>query len=241
MENNPLRDKHILITGSSRGIGASIARIAKGYGAEVILHGKTESEELKIVASELNAKYIFCDTGNETEVKMAMKTISKVDILINNAGISLSKSLKESKTEEWLATYNTNIMGIVNFSKEVIPKMELGIGKIINIASIKGLASSTGRPAFASSKAGVIALTASMAKELGPNILVNCVAPGFTETETTKKDWSERIYKQIDQTILKRAAKPEEIAEVVLFLASNKSNYITGQTIIVDGGYSISL
>ena len=113
-------------------------------------------------------------------------------------------------------------------------------GKIVNISSIKGFPQTAGRAAFASSKAAILTLTASLAKEFAPHILVNCVAPGFTETETTKQAWTERIYAQIKEAPLGRAATPQEIAEVIVFLASDKSNYITGQTILVDGGYSIT-
>ena len=236
-----LKDKTILITGSSRGIGAATARLAKKYNARVILHGKTESVELKNLAKELNAPYIFCDVSNESAVKTAIASLGKVDILVNNAGISISKSFQDATLEDWKETFNTNIFGIINFSQAIIPNMlSQKYGKIINISSIKGYPNTAGRPAFASSKAAIISLTASMAKEFAPHILVNAVAPGFTKTETTEKDWSERIYKQISQSLLKRSAEPEEIAEVILFLASDKSNYITGQTIVVDGGYTVS-
>ena len=113
------------------------------------------------------------------------------------------------------------------------------IGRIVNIASIKGLYSSVGRVAYASSKAAVINLTTGLAKELAPKILVNAVAPGFTSTEMTENTWSDRIKKQVDNILLKRMADPKEIAEVVLFLSGDKNKYITGQTINVDGGFSI--
>src|SRR3989344_2293434 len=193
-----LKDKTILITGSSRGIGAATARLAKKYNARVILHGKTESVELKNLAKELNAPYIFCDVSNESAVKTAIASLGKVDILVNNAGISISKSFQDATLEDWKETFNTNIFGIINFSQAIIPNMlSQKYGKIINISSIKGYPNTAGRPAFASSKAAIMTLTASMAKEFAPFILVNAVAPGFTETETTKKAWSERIYKQI--------------------------------------------
>ena len=236
-----LKHKNILITGSSRGIGAATAILAKKYGANIILHGKTESKELKNLAKKLNSPYFFCDVSDEETIKNEIKKFKKIDILVNNVGISISRPFLELTSNDWRETWNTNVMGIVNFSKSVIPNMQKQKhGKIINISSIKGFPHTAGRAAFASSKAALITLTASMGKELKPYILVNCIAPGFTETETTKKDWSDRIYKQISQTPLGRAAKPEEIAEVILFLASDKSNYINGQTLIVDGGYSIS-
>jgi len=111
--------------------------------------------------------------------------------------------------------------------------------KITNISSIKGFYSSVGRVAYSSSKAAVINLTTGLAKELAPEILVNAVAPGFTSTEMTEDTWSERIKKQVDNILLKRMASPMEIAEVVLFLSGDKNKYITGQTINVDGGFSI--
>lgn len=236
-----LKHKTILITGSSRGIGAATALLAKKYGATVILHGKTETKELKKLAKKIGSPYFFCDVNDEDSILNEIKKIKKIDILVNNAGISISKPFLKLTQEDWSNTLHTNILGTVNFSKAVIPKMlKQKRGRIINVSSIKGFPQTAGRAAFASSKAALITLTASMAKELKPYILVNCVAPGFTKTETTKRDWSERIYTQIAQTPLSRAAQPEEIAEVILFLASDKSTFINGQTVIVDGGYSIN-
>lgn len=235
-----LEGKTILITGSSRGIGAATARLAKTYGAEVILHGKTESEHLKRLSKELATKYIFCDVANESEVKKAVNSLNQIDILINSAGINLSKPFLEQTIGSWKATFNVNVLGVVNFSKAVIPKMSEK-GKIINISSVKGFPSTAGSPAYAASKAAIINLTSSMAKEFAPTILVNAVAPGFTNTDMTADTMSDRIKKQIAEIPLSRLANPKEIAEVILFLASNKSNYITGQTIIVDGGYTLKI
>lgn len=234
-----LKGKTILITGSSRGIGAAVASLAKEYGAKVILHGRTESKELKKLSKKLKSSYIVCEAGFEEEVKKAVGE-KKIDILINNAGISISKPFLELTNEDWASVINTNLIGTVNFSKAVLPQMIKRGGSIVNISSIKGLPGRAGRAAFAASKAALITMTASMAKEFKPKIRVNCIAPGFTETETTKKDWTERIYKQIKSVPLGRAAKPKEIAEVVLFVASDKANYINGQTIVVDGGYNIA-
>jgi len=233
--------KTILISGSSKGIGAAVARLAKSYGAQVILHGKTESKDLKRLSKELDAPYIFCDVASAQAVERAVKKIKRIDILINNAGISISKPFLDLTSKDWGETFGVNVFGVVNLSRAVIPGMlKQKSGKIVNISSIKGYPNTAGRPAFASSKAAIMTLTASMAKEFAPFILVNAVAPGFTETETTKKAWSERIYKQIGQTPLGRAARPIEVAEAILFLASDRANYITGQTLIVDGGYCIN-
>ena len=239
-----LENKTILITGSSRGIGAATARLAKKYGWSVILHGKTQSQQLKELAKEINSPHMFCDVTDEGQVKNAVskvfEDIGKIDVLVNSAGLNISRPFMELSGEEWLNIFKVNVLGTVNFSKAVIPGMQKNrSGKIINLASVKGYPSSSGRAAYASSKAAIITLTASMAKEFAPHILINAVAPGFTDTEMTKATWSERVQKQIDETLLGRMAKPEEIAEVILFLASDKANFITGQTILVDGGYSL--
>lgn len=237
-----LQNKTILITGSSRGIGAAIAILAKSYGADIILHGKTESNELKKLASKLEAPYFFCDLTDENTVMKKIKKLKKVDILVNNAGINPSKTFLDLTLDEWRLIHEVNVLGVVSICKAIIPKMiRKHKGKIINITSIKGFSHVSGKPAYASSKAEIIRITSSMAEELAPyNILVNAVAPGFTSTEMTKSTLSPKIQSQIKKIPLKRMADPVEIAEAVLFLGSDKANYITGQTIVVDGGYTIN-
>lgn len=237
-----LEGKTILITGSSRGIGAAIAKLAREYGAEVILHGRTESRELKKLAKELGASYITCNVADEKAVSKAIKKIKKIDILINNAGINPSKIFAELELKDWEEIFGVNVFGIVNFSKSVLKYMtEKESGKIVNVASIKALNTVSGKPAYAASKAAVMRITSSMAEEFAPyNIQVNAVAPGFTNTEMTKRTLSSKIKTQINKIPAKRMAEPKEIAEAVLFLASGKADYITGQTLIVDGGLSIA-
>ena len=237
----PLENRTILITGSSRGIGTATARLAKKYGADVILHGKTDSESLQDLSQELNSRYIFCDVSNEIRVREEVRKLGSIDVLVNNAGINPSKTFMELTSQEWRDLLEVNVLGTVNFSKAVIPRMlENQYGKIINVASVKGYSHVSGKPAYASSKAAVIRMTSSMAEEFAPDILVNAVAPGFTKTEMTEGTLSPKIQNQIDKIPLKRMAEPREIAEAILFLASDKSNYITGQTLTVDGGLSIT-
>jgi 3-oxoacyl-[acyl-carrier protein] reductase len=233
--------KKILITGSSRGIGAAIARLAKEKGYDVLLHGKGYSSHLANLAKELDSKYIIFDVAKDDEVKRALSEISCVDVLVNSAGVNISKAFDNLTDSDWKTIYDINLFGLVNVIRHVVPIMERSqfTGKIVNIASIKGLYASVGRVAYASSKAAVINLTTGLAKELAPKILVNAVAPGFTSTEMTENTWSDRIKKQVDNILLKRMAEPKEIAEVVLFLSSSANEYITGQTINVDGGFSI--
>jgi|TARA_B110000259_G_scaffold181921_1_gene224758 3-oxoacyl-[acyl-carrier protein] reductase len=234
-------ENKMLITGSSRGIGAAIARLAKVKGYEVLLHGRTQSDQLMELAKELDSKYVIFDISNENEVKKALSDITQINFLVNSAGLNISKAFDDLKDSDWRSVYDVNIFGLVNVIRYTIPimKRSQSIGKIINIASIKGLYASVGRVAYASSKAAVINLTTGLAKELAPRILVNAVAPGFTNTEMTKNTWSDRIKKQVNNILLKRMADPKEIAEVVLFLSSDMNQYITGQTINVDGGFSI--
>ncbi len=241
LENEILKGKKILITGSSRGIGAATASLAKYYGAEVILHGKTESDELIKLAKEIDSLYIFCEVSDEEAVARELSKIGPIDVLINNAGINPSKTFMELTSKDWKQIFDVNLGGIINFSKAILPRMiEKKHGKIINLSSFKGYNYVSGKPAYASSKAAVMRLTSSMAEEFAAyNIKINAVAPGFTETEMTASTTSPKIQSQIDKIPLKRMAKPEEIAEMILFLASDKANYITGQTFCVDGGLSI--
>lgn len=241
-----LKDKIILITGSSRGIGAATARLAKQYGAAVILHGRTESEELKQLAKELNAEYIFCDVGDQKEVlaqvSKALVKVGRIDALINCAGSVKRKAFLEMTEEDWISDYKVNLLGTAYFCQAVIPVMQKNkYGRIVNISSIRGeTATASNRSiAYSASKAGVINLTSALAKDFAPEILVNAVAPGFIATEMSKI-WDDKTWKQVESALLKRAGKPEDIAETLLFLASDKNTFMTGQTILVDGGYTIS-
>ena len=231
----------ILITGSSRGVGAAIARLAKEKGYEVLLHGRTHSSYLIELAKELDSKYLIFDISKEDEVRRALSKITQINVLVNSAGVNISKTFDDLSDTDWRTVYDVNLFGLVNVTRYVVPIMKRSktTGKIINIASIKGLYASVGRVAYASSKAAVINLTTGLAKELAPGILVNAVAPGFTNTEMTNNTWSDRIKNQVSNILLKRMADPKEIAEVVLFLSSSANEYITGQTINIDGGFSI--
>ena len=241
-----LKNKNILITGSSSGIGAATARLAKSYGANIILHGKNESEELKNLAKELNCEYIFCDVADKVAVDLAVSAVlnkvKKIDVLVNCAGIVLGEFFLESSDDVWLEIMKVNLLGTVHFSQAVIPLMKKNnYGRIVNIASIRGHknTSSNARMAYSASKAAIVNLTSSLAKEYAPDIAVNAVSPGFINTEIAKS-WTEKVKEQVKTALLGRVGQPEEIAEVILFLASDKASFMTGQTILVDGGYSIS-
>ena len=230
----------ILITGSSRGIGAALAKVCTKEGYNVILHGRTRSKEIISLAEELNSDYVCFDVKKESEIKKALMKISNLNILINSAGINISKPFNDLNLNDWHSIYEVNVFGLVNVIRNAYPLLRKNkLSKIINLGSIKGTYSAVGRAAYASSKAAVINLTSSLAKEFAPKIIVNSVSPGFTSTSMTEKTWSKRISAQVDSILLNRMAEPKEIAEVILFLCSEKCNYITGQNIIVDGGFSI--
>jgi 3-oxoacyl-[acyl-carrier protein] reductase len=232
--------KTIFITGSSRGIGAAIARLAKKRGLNVILHGRNNSKELERLSKQFKSKYLAFDVVDEVAAISALKGV-KIDILVNNAGINPSKTFTELTDQDWKEIFAVNVFGLANVSRAVLPSMiKARGGKIVNIASIKGLSSVSGKPAYAAAKAAVMRMTSSMAEEFAPhNIQVNAVAPGFTDTEMTSATLSPKIKAQIEKIPAKRMAKPEEIAEAVLFLASDRADYVTGQTLVVDGGYNI--
>lgn len=241
---NMLENKIVLITGSSSGIGAATARLAKEYGATLILHGRTESEELKSIAKELNADYIFCDVSDKSavdaEVEKILKKVKRIDALVNCAGIAPRPSFLESTDEIWLDVFKVNVLGTVHFCQTIIPIMQKNkSGRIVNIASIRANIGTSGKPVYSATKAAIVNLTSVLAKDFAPDIYVNAVSPGYTDTPISA-NWDEKVWKQVNTALVGRIGQPKEIAEVILFLASNRASFITGQTIIVDGGYSIS-
>ena len=243
-----LKGKTVLITGSSRGIGAAIAKRAHQEGAKVILHGQSESKELVGLADELGVSFAVFDVANEAAVARTVAELGEIDALINNAGINPSRTFLQLTGAAWKQIFETNFFGPIYLSLAVLPGMiERRSGSIVNVASIKAFPYVAGKPAYASSKAALIRLTTSMADEFAQHgIRVNAVAPGFTGTEMTKAtlDKEEAAGKttlrdQITKIPMKRMATTEEIAEAVLFLASDRASYITGQCLAVDGGLSI--
>lgn len=249
-----LENKIVLITGSSRGIGRVTAiRFAK-EGAKIIVNyhisnfepdaetnAKKVVEKIKKLGSEALA--IKCDVSQENQVKnmidRSIKKFGKIDILINNAGIVYDIPLFKKTVKQWKETLNINLIGVFLCSKYVSKKMlEQGLGIIINISSTNGINSLSPESAdYDASKSGVISLTKNLAEELAPNIRVNCIAPGWVDTEMNKDLPKDFIKIEKEKTFLKRFANPEEIASVALFLASEDSSFITGSTLVVDGGY----
>jgi 3-oxoacyl-[acyl-carrier protein] reductase len=236
--------KKILITGSSRGIGKEIAKRLSREGHSVILHGKTLSDKLISFSNEISAEKIAFDLANLDQITEAFGQLGKIDALVNSAGINISKPFDMLSQKDWLDVFNTNFFGLVHLCKlfselSTDANFEVPL-RIINLSSIKGFRNSNGRLAYASSKAALNLFTAGLAKELAPAVLVNAVAPGFTMTEMTESTWTPRIEAQVNRIPLKRMARPDEIAGVVSFLLGPDSSYMTGQTIIVDGGFTVN-
>ncbi len=242
--------KTILITGSSRGIGKAIAKLAHDKGYRVILHGKTASKELVQVNEKLKNSYIvnFDVADKQATHKAIEKLIAEVgtiDVLVNNAGVARNflKDVADMDDDKAIEEYRTNVLGTLHCTQAVLPKMlEQKSGSVINIASIKGHANlaTMSTLTFAATKAGIISLTKALAKAYGDKgVRFNSVSPGYVETDQVN-DWNEETFNRINNgTILGRISKPEEIAPLVLFLASNETSYITGSDFLVDGGYSI--
>jgi len=246
-----LSNKVALVTGAARGIGKAIALKLYSKGASIIINDILTEEEIsktlkEIKKNEYEAIGIRADVTKLEEVeKMAEEIIrrfGKIDILVNNVGIVRDALLIRMKEEDWDAVIRVNLKGTFNCAKTISKYMikQKSGGKIINISSVIGLTGNIGQANYAASKAGIIGLTKSMAKELAPrNINVNAIAPGFIETDMTK-GLPEKIRISLQEKIpLKRLGTVEDIAQVAYFLASEASSYITGQVIIVDGGMVI--
>jgi len=241
-----LKDKVALITGGARGIGRAIALTFAREGADIAV-ADVNLEVAQQTASEIEnlgrkAMALEMDVTNFEKVEEAINKIldklGKVDILVNNAGITRDNLLLRMSQSDWDAVINVNLKGTFNCIKAVSrPMIKQRSGRIVSIASIIGLMGNPGQANYAASKAGIIALTKTVAKELASrNINANAVAPGFIQTEMTAKLPEEVKKKMLEAIPLAKLGTPEDVANVCLFLASDESSYITGQTITIDGG-----
>ena len=240
-------NKIALITGATRGIGKQIAITLAENGFDIAINYRKENEDLENTKKEIEKIGRKCvavkgDVSSyedcENFVKEVIAQYGKIDVLVNNAGITKDNLLMRMKREDFEDVLNVNLVGTFNVTKNVIPyMMKERNGRIINISSVVGIAGNAGQTNYSASKAGIIGFTKSLAKEVASrNILVNAVAPGFIETNMTdvlKDEIKENIAKNIP---LKRMGNAKDVANLVNFLASNESSYITGQVINVDGG-----
>ena len=236
-----------LITGATRGIGKEIALELAQNGFDIAVNYRSMQDGMEDLKKEIEAKGVRCefvgaDVANfeqcESMVKETIEKFGKIDVLVNNAGITKDGLIMRMKKEDFEAVININLVGTFNVTRNVIPYMiKQKSGRIINVSSVVGVAGNAGQTNYSASKAGVIGFTKSLAKEVASrNILVNAIAPGFIDTDMTKV-LSDAVKEGINAQIpLKRMGTPKEVAKVVNFLASEDSSYITGQVINIDGG-----
>lgn len=240
-------NKVAVITGGTRGIGKQIAISLAKNGYDIATNYRTENDDLKNLVEQIKeiGVKIFkykCDvsdfSSSEEFIKNIISEFGKIDVLINNAGITKDGLLMRMKKEDFENVIDVNLVGTFNITRNVIPHMiKAKTGRIVNISSVVGVSGNAGQTNYSASKAGIIGFTKSLAKEVASrNITVNAVAPGFIQTQMTdvlKEEVKEEILKQIP---LKRFGTTEDVANVVKFLVSEESTYITGQVINIDGG-----
>jgi len=242
-----LQNKRAIVTGGTRGIGRAIVKELVANGCNVVFTYHSSDETARTMESELTNENVKvfgfkADASSfaaaDETVKFAVAKLGGLDILVNNAGITKDNLLLRMSENDFDLVINANLKSVFNYTKAVI-KSFIGqrYGKIINISSVVGIIGNPGQANYVASKAGVIGLTKSNAKELASrNINVNCIAPGFIETDMTDKLTDQQKEVILTNVPLKRLGKPEDVAKAVLFLSSSDSDYLTGQVITVDGG-----
>lgn len=241
--NIDLTGKKAIVTGGTRGIGRSMVTLFIESGCEVIYTGTSDNPKNKIEGAKYEQLNLLSVEKTQFFINNLFHKEEKIDILVNNAGINIIEPIDELHESNWQKIMAVNLTGPMNLIKEAAKNMKekKTKGKILNISSIFGCISKSSRNAYSTSKAGLIGLTRSASLDLAPyNILVNALCPGFTRTELTKSILSKQDITDLTSQIpIKRFARSEEIAKVALFLCSDLNTYLTGQTIIVDGGFTI--
>lgn len=236
--------RNVLITGASSGIGAACAKEFAANGDRVFLNYNTGETAAKQLADEIGGIAIKADITDKAQISAAVDLIhsdyGRVHTIVNNAGISSIKMFSDISADEWDEMFAVNVRGMFLVTRAFLTDMiHEKSGRIINISSIWGICGASCEVHYSSSKAAVIGLTRSLAKELGPSaVTVNCVAPGFIDTRMNAHLTEEERNDFISSVPLGRAGRPEEVAKLVLFLASDDAGYITGQVIGADGGLS---
>ena len=244
--------KLVLITGASRGIGYAAAKEFLALGARVAVNGRTE-QSVALAITELDGGdrlvaapgSIRSVEGSEAMVRTAIEDLGGLDVLVNNAGVCIDSTIEESDETIWDETLNVNLKGTFFCVRAALPALRKKGGAIVNMASVAGLQGSTEGAVYSASKGGVVNLTRALAMELAPDIRVNCVCPGWVDTDMLRREYvdlaadpaaAER--EAIEEAPLKRVATPEEVAKAIAYLASRDARFITGVALPMDGGIS---
>lgn len=239
-----LKDKVCIVTGAAQGIGRSIVELFAENNAKVVFACDMNDPDVSGMKNARSVKLNVCDRDGITAfVEAVKKEFGRVDVLVNNAGITRDNLLGKMTEQDWDLVIDVNLKGVFNMTQAIAPlMMEVGNGSIVTMSSVVGTDGNIGQTNYAATKGGVITMTKGWAKEFtrkGANVRANCVAPGFIETPMTV-DLPEKVIDfMTSKTPLGRMGKSREIAEGVLFLASDRSSFITGQTLKVDGGLVI--
>jgi len=244
--------KQVLITGASRGIGFATAKEFLARGARVAVNGRTEQSVATAITELGGGDRLVATPGNigtvdgcESAVRTAIAGLGGLDVLVNNAGVCIDSTIEKSDETIWNETLDINLKGTFFCARAALPALRKNGGTIVNVASVAGLQGSVEGAVYSASKGGVVNLTRALAMELAPDIRVNCVCPGWVDTDMLRRDYvdladdpvaAER--EAIEEAPLKRVATPEEIAKAIAYLASHDARFITGVALPIDGGIS---
>ena len=238
-----LEQKKVLLTGASGGIGKAIANELSSLGADICLTGRNEEELIKLNNElEGDSDYVLADLSKHSEIEKlvedAENKLGQIDILINNAGITDDNIFLRMSDEQWSNVININLTSTFKITKAAVKGMvKRRYGRVINITSVIGVLGGAGQANYSASKAAIIGMSKSLAQELGSrSITVNCIAPGFVETNMTAKLNDSRKDEILKSIVLKRLGLPKDISGAVSYLASDSAGYITGQTLHINGG-----
>lgn len=243
-------DKCVLITGSSRGIGKATAAAFLQRGARVAINGRTEKSVAEAISHLSAGQQVIAAPGDvstvagcEAVVKAAMAALGRIDLLVNAAGVACHASIEDSDEEMWDRTIDVNLKGTFFCSRAALPALRARKGVIVNVASDAGLVGERGLAVYCASKGGVVNLTRAMALDLAPQVRVNCVCPGYVDTDMVRRDYIDRAEdpkaaeREVNEAApMKRMARAEEIAKAILYLASSDAGFITGAALQIDGG-----
>ena len=243
-------NKRVLVTGGTRGIGKAVVNAFNRAGAKVAINGRTADSVEKTISTISDNERLFAAPGDvgtvagcENAVNSAIEILGGLDILVNSAGVGVDVSLEESDESLWDTTLSVNLKGTFFCCRAALRALRESEGNIINIASDAGLMGNPNSSIYCASKGGVVNMTRALALELAPQVRVNCVCPGYVDTDMVRRDWIDKgddpasLEKMLcDYAPMKRMATPEEIASSVLYLATAESEFITGSALQIDGG-----